>query len=372
MVQCKVCNQVIKNNIALSRHIKLHKLSSNEYYDMYLKHEDEGFCKICNAPTKLYSLTYGYRPYCSIKCKNLDKDLQDKISNTNFKLYGGRGFKSQELNEKGKTTCEILYGDRNYNNEEQRKQTNLQTYGVENVLCKESNQRLIAEQTKLERYGNKNFTNTEKSNQTKILKYNKSGYNNYEKTKQTNLIKYNTEHVFLVDKVKQKIKNTIKERYGVEWPMQNPDIKIKAAETFLNNIDNHKLKINTYYYNNLKFDSKPELEYYIWLTDNKIDFIYHPDIKLEYYVKEEKHYYLPDFLINNNELHEIKGLHFFRNQDPTDIMICPFDETRNERYECKYKCMIQHNVKIITDFELYESHINTVYGKDYLTQFKVK
>ena len=52
--------------------------------------------------------------------------------------------------------------------------------------------------------------------------------------------------------------------------------------------------------------------------------------------------------------------------------ICPFDENRNEKYECKHICMIQHNVKIITDFELYESHINTVYGKDYLTQFKVK
>ena len=51
-------------------------------------------------------------------------------------------------------------------------------------------------------------------------------------------------------------------------------------------------------------------------------------------------------------------------------MICSYDRTKDDLYEAKYQCMIQNNVKIITDIIEYENYINEKYGLNYLIQFK--
>ena len=129
-INCIFCNTFFNNAIKFALHLKIHKISSKEYYDKYLKKETEGFCKVCGKETKLYSITTGYRQYCSIKCKNEDNELKNKIKETNKKLYGGTGFASEELNKKGKETCLRIYGDKNYNNIEKAIKTNL-----ENTVC---------------------------------------------------------------------------------------------------------------------------------------------------------------------------------------------------------------------------------------------
>ena len=102
------------------------------------------------------------------------------------------------------------YGDPNYLNKEKSKQTCLKKYGVEHYTNRKK-----SEQTKLERYSNKYFNNIEKSQQTKIERYGDKGYNNKEKAKQTCLEKYGVTSPLKLKEIQDKIKQTCIEKYGV-------------------------------------------------------------------------------------------------------------------------------------------------------------
>lgn len=41
---------------------------------------------------------------------------------------------------------------------------------------------------------------------------------------------------------------------------------------------------------------------------------------------------------------EIKGDHFFRDNDPSKDMICPFDRSKDMLFEAKHQCMIENNI----------------------------
>ena len=368
-INCIFCNTFFNNAIKFALHLKIHKISSKEYYDKYLKKETEGFCKVCGKETKLYSITTGYRQYCSVKCKNEDNELKNKIKETNKKLYGGTGFASEELNKKGKETCLRIYGDKNYNNIEKAIKTNLEKYGVSNP-SKAAEIREKIENTNLNKYGSRYFSNPEKCKITKKKRYNDEKFNNIEKIKQTCLEKYNVDNIMKTKEFREKSRKTCLEKYNVEYPTQNKEIINKVIKKFYENIDKHKIKKSKYFYNNIYFDSRPELAYYIWLKDNNINFEYHPNIKLEYYYENKKHIYEPDFLVNN-ELHEIKGLHFFINRNPLNEMCNPYNHKKDKIAEAKHQCMIKNNVKIIFNFNKYYNFIDVKYGKTYLDNFKV-
>jgi len=89
MITCEICKKQFKNNSGLGRHISLtHNMSSKEYYDMYMKKENEGKCKICNEETSFRNWSVGYLEYCSTKCVNLDEDIKKKSKETYFKKHG--------------------------------------------------------------------------------------------------------------------------------------------------------------------------------------------------------------------------------------------------------------------------------------------
>jgi G:T-mismatch repair DNA endonuclease (very short patch repair protein) len=68
-VTCLVCNQKLKNPIALSKHLKFqHQLKSKDYYDRYIKKEGEGVCPVCGKETMLRNLSAGYNTCCSREC----------------------------------------------------------------------------------------------------------------------------------------------------------------------------------------------------------------------------------------------------------------------------------------------------------------
>ena len=119
------------------------------------------------------------------------------------------------------------------------------------------------------------------------------------------------------------------------------------------------------------FDSSPEIAYYIWLSDHKIEFEYQPNIKFKYIANEKEHFYYPDFKIND-ELIEIKGDHFF---DKNGNFRCPFNilnENIQNEYKAKYQCMLDNNIKILRKNEIRNIfyYIEKTYGKHYLKQFK--
>ena len=61
-----------------------------------------------------------------------------------------------------------------------------------------------------------------------------------------------------------------------------------------------------YLYDNLKFDSKEELSFYIYHTESLNEKVEREPIIIPYEVDGESHDYYPDFRIND-QLYEIKG-----------------------------------------------------------------
>lgn len=70
MYTCKICNFELMNVRKLSKHIRdKHKLLSvKEYYDNYLKKDNEGVCVICSNKTVYSDLNNGYKETCGKSC----------------------------------------------------------------------------------------------------------------------------------------------------------------------------------------------------------------------------------------------------------------------------------------------------------------
>ena len=189
-----------------------------------------------------------------------------------------------------------------------------------------------------------------------------------EKCKQTCNAKYGVDNVFQADLFKEKSKQTCLDKYGVEYAIQASDIKEKSRKTREDRYENNwynssknrqtctekygvdwfsktedfSLKIRKkYYYNNIGFDSWPELAVYLYCINNNIE-IKRATIKFNYTFNNVVHCYFPDFEIEG-KLVEIKGDHFFK-EDNT--MQNPFDHSKDALCEAKYRCMIENNVEI--------------------------
>lgn len=333
------------------------------------------------------------------------KDVKDKIKQTCLDKYGVEyATQSTEFKEKVKQTCLEKYGTSSTLSvksiRNKIKETNLEKYGVENPFQADQFKEKIKETCK-ERYG------TEYATQSELVK---------ERTKQNCLAKYGVESTNQLDSVKQKkketslnnygvechlnsteIQNQIKQRnlekYGVESTNQLDSVKEKKRQTCLEHYgEDSYLKTDVckehtkqiklerygdeyfsgkklYSYNNLIFHSKPELCFYIYHLDNNIPIEYEPKPYYEYYYENELHYYKPDFLVNNEQLYEIKGDQFFNENK----MVCPYDHNYDGLYEAKHQCMIKNNVIILKykEYMKYVKYINEKYGKNYIKQYKI-
>lgn len=123
-------------------------------------------------------------------------------------------------------------------------------------------------------------------------------------------------------------KKTCQEKYGVDNYAQSKLFHKKAKK----NIS----------YDGLYFDSSWELIFYKYHKAVGSDIVRNP-ISIEYYVGDKKHLYFPDFSVNGI-LYEIKGDHFL---DKDGILINPFDESQNEKYQAKFQCMLENHVTIL-------------------------
>jgi len=98
--KCKICNREFKNLQGIATHLRYkHKnISSKDYYDKYLKKDNEGICK-CGKETTFLNLNIGYFKNCSTNCAKkgikLSQEHKDKIG------LGNKGKKySQETRDK--------------------------------------------------------------------------------------------------------------------------------------------------------------------------------------------------------------------------------------------------------------------------------
>lgn len=69
MVTCQICQKEIKDFQRLSSHIKIHKISSIEYYKKYI---GTGKCTICGTENvRFMGLKVGFRKFCKKCCRGL-------------------------------------------------------------------------------------------------------------------------------------------------------------------------------------------------------------------------------------------------------------------------------------------------------------
>lgn len=180
MTKCLICGNEYND---IKRHIRAkHNLEYKEYYDKYIKKEDEGKCVICGKPTKFFNK---YGETCSKRCTMLHR-------------YGV-------------TSAFALDSTK-----EKIRKTNLERYGVENPL-KSKEIRSKLNKTCLERYGTPWHFGSEHAKQA------------IEEVVQE---RYGANNVFAVESVKETIKQRNITRRGVEYPSQSKDVLDKCVITY--------------------------------------------------------------------------------------------------------------------------------------------
>ena len=190
-----ICNICHKEFSKLGIHIKKHNITSQDYYDKYIKQDQEGFCVVCNKPTQFIDIINGYKKHCSISCSIKNPETQNKIIQTNrlkygvdnvfqadsiknkiqasiYNHYGEAGLANPLITKKKQDTKQIKYNDKNYNNRLKCKQTCLERYGNENVYASEYGKQKCQD-TKLYKYGNIWYNNKPQAIKTlkNTLKY---------------------------------------------------------------------------------------------------------------------------------------------------------------------------------------------------------
>lgn len=218
-MKCLICNQEFDKRVSFCNHIfRKHSMTKKDYYDTYLKKENEDICKYenCTNKTIFLDIEHGYKECCCLEHTNLYR--YGVKSNLNFEETKAKA-------QKNSHTKEAI---------EKQAITNLKKYGVRAPLQNESIMQK-SKQTCLERYGVDNPYKSEyakkKSAKTKLDKYGSSTFNNREKAKETCIKKYGVEHQMLSEQVKTKQKQTCQDKYGVDYASQSEVVKTKVKET---------------------------------------------------------------------------------------------------------------------------------------------
>lgn len=188
---CSICNSNFEKQILLTNHIKkYHNMSYKDYYDIYIKSENEGICLTCGQQTKFERNQY--RQFCSRSCMRRNSFIQDTIKNTCIKKYGGVGLGSKEIQQKTKNT-------------------NLLKYGVENPYMIEHN-KIKSHSTEAK----------EKYRQTMLSKYNVDSPLKLECNKQKLIQAGHTKEI--IEKRNNIIRQNNIEKYNVEYTTQRKDV----------------------------------------------------------------------------------------------------------------------------------------------------
>ena len=293
-------------------------------------------CVICGKPVKFLNGKKNQlfnKTCCKEHANMLDgitvkKVLKDIYSDVN---------KKQEINNKIRETCLLKYGDEHYSNRIKAKETCLQRYGVTSPLKSEIFKQKSKE-TCLQKYG---------------VEYTGQIPEKIEKTHKACLEKYGVDSVFKVQKfrnqsldtcikkyasneddinsivnigqlkyVKDKIKNTCLEKYGVENPMQTQYYKnlissILSSNEIQEKIYNTKLLNNSFnisYQEDVCFDLLKE-KYSDCIRQYKSDlYPYNCDFyipSLDLYIEyngSHYHHYHPFDINDDNDINELNRL----------------------------------------------------------------
>lgn len=312
---CEICKNEFKDKQHITR---FHKISLKDYYDKYLKREDEGICLCCGKETTFYNLKRGYRKCCSQSCGA-------KIGQTNR-------YKNPE--ERLKTANSIR--------ERMKRQDIRQKLSIKQKerFSNPENVKLLSESMK----NSKKFQDIVHSEEYRL-----------------NMSKIVTErykHKENRDKMSESCKNSIK----VKESHKTKQFKEKHSEIMRDRIKNGELMVR-YNYNGVSFMSLPEFAYYKFLEDNNLQFEYQCE-PIIYEVNGVEKKYIPDFKVEGTYV-EIKGPHLIKDGHLWN----PFDKCFMPEKE---RCIIENHVVILTknDYTQYVDWFIEKYGTDFISKFK--
>lgn len=348
--------------------------------------------KIINIPCPGCNRTYSKSYKCYINSQLCPKCISKE---TCMKKYGvDNPAKSEVSKEKFKATCMEKFGAptnlMTEANKTKVKQTCLEKYGVDNPAKAEQTKAKIRStmderygcwytktqdyidksiETNKSRYGAEWSSQTddikEKSRQTCLEKYGVDNPNKYQAVKdkkvQTCMERYGMRSNFMTEENKEKSRQTCLQKYGVPYVLQLSEVQAKSraaikilygdkikkeapkkiySDSYSSSQYTRKTIIE---YKGERFDSVPEYEFYLKCIDEGKTVIRQPK-KLEYILGDKVYHYFPDFEVDG-ELIEIKGSHFLNKE--TGKWCNPFDRSQDKKYEAKYDCAVENNVKII-------------------------
>ena len=283
-VKCDICGKC--KTILFSNYTKQTNNNTNDYY-----------CSDCKKIKTKNTCLEKYGVDCPMKTNKVKNTLKQN----NILKYGVENvFQSEKIKEKIKETNLIKYGKPFYNNRKKSKKTCIKKYGVGNPLQNKKIKEKV-KKTCLEKYGVMSYMNTKMFRKASIDYINMNKYKMCKNRKDTTNKKYGVENVFELEHIKEKIKKTCLEKYGVEYPAQNEFIFLKTQKSrfkIKKYKDSDIFSQGTYekdflekFYERIKIKRSKPIIYFF----NKKNHYYHPD------------FYLPEF----NLIVEIKSKYIY-------------------------------------------------------------
>jgi hypothetical protein len=265
---CEECEKLYIKKDGLSKHINIAHSSVKNYYDKWLKEENENKCKICNNQTEFISLR-GYKNTCSKKCGDIY--TWEKVKESNMKKYGvEHQLDRKEIRKKSRITMKEKYGG------ETSAQSKILLSKMQDTMLNKYGVKFAAQNEKL----------LKKQQLTKKKKYANGAYDK-EKFIQTNL-----------------------KRYGVEYPQQNKEIFQKSKQSLFITSEYKNTKLT--YQGSYELDF---LEKFFKEIDIK------NGLSMNYFFKGENHVYHSDFYIpSRNLIIEIKNSYLYE-KDKSKIKV---------------------------------------------------
>lgn len=191
---CQICQKPYARLSHLSTHVhQVHHHTYQEYYDLYLKLENEGLCKICGKVTEFYKGKYAQ--YCSRTCQN--NDPVTKIKNSEAVKAAKQQFTPEQIEESNR----------------KRQQTCLEVYGTNNVSQLDETKEKV-KQSFHDHYGD--------------------WYVNTDECKKAFVDKYGVDNALQSPEILDRVHQTCIERYGSATPAKNEEVKAKISHTKTN------------------------------------------------------------------------------------------------------------------------------------------
>ncbi|MGM9968820.1 MAG: hypothetical protein ACI35S_00320 [Anaeroplasma sp.] len=143
-IKCKICDKCFEKIGNLAKHVRLHNLTTKDYYDKFLKKENEGICLNCGKETEFYRISCGYKKYCCRTCSCIHLTPIRKLTMLN--KYGAETtlgknsiIRDKILNklktrdwsdsiQKRENTCLLKFGEKSISNTEFFKRNKYKRY----------------------------------------------------------------------------------------------------------------------------------------------------------------------------------------------------------------------------------------------------